>query len=102
MADSSPKSKRGSLNKSTVLKRGVTLQTDTLSESDENSPEDRKHIKLPEIILSKLHTTKANEAFKNIPGLKSTKNKTTKANHKRAMTEKKEGKRDYSVDSKTK
>lgn len=96
MADISPKSKRVNLNKSTTIKRGMTLNSLSDSESEQESPSNRRQLKLPEIILNKLTTTKANVAFEGIPGLKTTKN--SKLNTKRAITEKKEGKRDYSVD----
>lgn len=96
MADISPKSKRANLNKSTTLKRGMTLNSLSDSDSEEESPSNRRQLKLPDIILNKLTTAKATVAFDNIPGLKTAKN--SKTNHKRAATEKKEGKRDYSVD----
>jgi hypothetical protein len=87
MADASPKSpQRVSLNKSTIIKRKLTLNSLNNSDSEEESPNENKRIKLPDILLNKLNTTKANVQFDNIPGLKSA--KLNKSMQKRAMTEK--------------
>ena len=96
----SPKSKRSNLNKSTILKRGTTLNSMIDSEGESDSDENDQ-VKLPEIILSKLQTNKATVQFGNIPGIKTTKNQ--QSQHKRAMTEKKGIKeRDHSVTNSTK
>ncbi|CAI2361027.1 unnamed protein product [Moneuplotes crassus] len=95
MDHSSPRKKGSNLNRSTMVNPRLSLQSN--SDSDDASPDPGKRIKLPEIILNKLVTTKASDAFTNIPGFKTTKSVT-----KRAKTEKKKSKRDYSVDSKIK
>ena len=90
MAETSPILDKINLNKSTIITRGLSLKTNNDIDSDDESPDTGKRVKLPEIILNKLKTTKATEGFDNIPGFKS--NKTAKAQakptHRRAMTEK--------------
>ena len=96
----SPKSKRSNLNKSTILKRTTTFGSMKDSEGESDS-DDNNQVKLPEIILNKLHTTKATVEFDNIPGLKTTKNQANQ--HKRTMTEKKGAKeREHSAVGSTK
>ena len=93
MEDRSPQI--ASLNNSAMIKRGMTLNAPDNSDSEDDVPDIDNNLRLPKIVLKNLHMTKANDEFSNIPGLKSTK---VKPHTKRAATEKKQVKREHSVD----
>lgn len=97
MTDYSPKAR--SLNKSMALERAVSLNDESSSDSEDEKENDRQ-IKLPNIVLNKLHTNIAAMPFNNIPGLKTKPNK--ELIFKRAMSEKKQKHRDSSVEVKDK
>jgi hypothetical protein len=94
MMELSPKNRRANINLSTIVTRGMSLKHD--NDSDEDLTENKKHLKLPEIVLLKLAPIKLSETFDSIPGLKTTKN--TKSVQKRLMTEKKTMKRELSIE----
>ena len=89
----SPRAK--STNKSVVLDAGISLH----ELSSDGSQENDRQIKLPDIILNKLSMTKDAIPLNEIPGLKTTKRADLV---KRARTEKKQQKRDFSVDQSAK
>lgn len=72
-----------SLNRSARINKSLSFKVKNDDESEDESPDNRRKVRLPEIILNKLKTSKASDAFNEIPGFKN-----TKIRHKRCKTEK--------------